>query len=310
MTAQIILYIFSFGIIWFAAGIIVNSVDRIAHKLNLSSFSVSFFVLGILTSIPEISVGINSLIDNKPEIFAGNLIGGILVIFLLVIPLLAVFGNGLKLNHQMSKDNLLFALFVILAPSIFILDGRISIIEGLASIFLYIVLIFIIEKKKGLLERIKDEIINNTDQVDTDLVKLVVGVVTVFIVSKFIVDSTIFFSNFYNISPYLISLVILSVGTNLPELSLVFRSVLLKKNEVALGDFLGSAVANTVIFGVLTVIRGSDFLIKNHFLQTFIFVAGGLGLFYIFSRSKQDISRNEGLILLLAYVGFLIVEIM
>ena len=303
-----ILYIFSFGIIWYAAGMIVNSVDRLAHKLNLSSFSVSFFVLGILTSMPEISVGINSLIDNKPEIFAGNLIGGIIVIFLLVIPLLALFGNGVKLTHQLSRDQLLLALFVILAPSIFVMDGKITPIEGLTSIFLYLVLIFIIEKKKGLLERIKDEIINNKNQVDNDLIKLIGGVVIVFVVSKFIVDSTILFSSFFNISPYLISLIILSVGTNLPELSLVFRALILKKNEVALGDFLGSAAANTVIFGVLTVIKGSNIYIENHFLQTFIFVFSGLVLFYVFSRSKQDISRNEGLALLLVYLGFLVVE--
>ena len=75
MILQLFFYIFSFLLIWFVAGLIVTSVDRLAHKLNLSSFAVSFFLLGILTSVPEISVGINSLIDKKPEIFVGNLIG-------------------------------------------------------------------------------------------------------------------------------------------------------------------------------------------------------------------------------------------
>ena len=86
----------------------MDSVDRLAHKLHLSSFAVSFFLLGILTSVPEISVGVNSLIERKPEIFVGNLIGGIIVIFLLIIPVLAVFGNGVKLTHQMSRDHLVF----------------------------------------------------------------------------------------------------------------------------------------------------------------------------------------------------------
>src|SRR3989338_10797484 len=119
MMLQLFFYIFAFLLIWFAAGVIVTSVDRLAHKLNLSSFAISFFLLGILTSVPEISVGISSVIDKKPEIFVGNLIGGVAVIFLLIIPLLAVFGGGVKLTHQLEKHNLIFALLVIITPTVF-----------------------------------------------------------------------------------------------------------------------------------------------------------------------------------------------
>lgn len=309
MAAQIIVYILSFIVIWFAAGIIVNSVDRLAHKLNLSSFVVSFFLLGVLTSIPEISVGINSLINNKPEIFVGNLVGGIIVLFLLIIPLLAVFGNGVKLAHQMNKDHLIFALLVIVVPSVFTLDGAISIGEGLFSILIYSILIYVIEKKKGLLERIKDNFIHNKNHVDYDLIKIAVAVLIVFLLSKYIVNTTIYFSEIFGISTFLISLIVVSVGTNLPEFSLVVRSLMMKKKEVALGDYLGSAAANTLIFGSLVMAKGSTIFVQDSFLRTFIFVAGGLGLFYIFSRSKQDISRNEGLVLLIVYGAFLIAEV-
>ena len=287
----------------------MTSVDRLAHKLNLSSFAVSFFLLGILTSVPEISVGINSLIDKKPEIFVGNLIGGVAVLFLLIIPILAVFGGGVKLAHQLEGDKLLFALIVILAPSVFALDGKISFGEGLFSLFHYAFLVYIIEKRKGILERIKDNFIDNKNQVINDLVKIIGGVVVVFFVSKFIVDTTIYFSNLFQISPFLISLVIVSIGTNLPEFSLVIRALLLQKKEVAFGDYLGSAAANTLVFGLLVLLNKGDVIVPNNFFQTFIFIAGGLMLFYIFSRSKQDISRVEWLILLLAYGAFLIFEI-
>ena len=287
----------------------MTSVDRLAHKLNLSSFAVSFFLLGILTSVPEISVGINSLIDKKPEIFVGNLIGGVAVLFLLIIPILAVFGGGVKLAHQLEGDKLLFALIVILAPSVFALDGKISFGEGLFSLFHYAFLVYIIEKRKGILERIKDNFIDNKNQVINDLVKIIGGVVVVFFVSKFIVDTTIYFSNLFQISPFLISLVIVSIGTNLPEFSLVIRALLLQKKEVAFGDYLGSAAANTLVFGLLVLANKGDVIVPNNFFQTFIFIAGGLILFYIFSKSKQDISRVEGLILLLAYVAFLIFEV-
>lgn len=310
MILQLFFYIFAFLLIWFAAGVIVTSVDRLAHKLNLSSFVISFFLLGILTSVPEISVGISSIIDKKPEIFVGNLIGGVVVIFLLIIPLLAVFGGGVKLTHQMEKDKLIFALVVILAPSIFSLDGKISLSEGIFSIFHYAFLVYIIEKRKGLLERIKDKLIADKDQVISDLLKIITGVAVIFIASKYIVDTTINLSDYFGISSFLISLVVISIGTNLPELSLVIRALLLKKKEVAFGDYLGSAAANTGIFGLLVLFNKGEIILPNHFFKTFIFIVGGLTLFYIYSRSKNDISREEGLSLLTIYASFLIFEML
>ncbi|PIQ72690.1 hypothetical protein COY13_01085 [Candidatus Roizmanbacteria bacterium CG_4_10_14_0_2_um_filter_36_35] len=96
---KIFFYLVSFLILWYCSGIIIRSVDRFAHRLKLSSFAVSFFVLGILTSVPEFSVGINSIINKTPDVFVGNLLGSSLVLFIFVIPLLAVFGGGVKMVH-------------------------------------------------------------------------------------------------------------------------------------------------------------------------------------------------------------------
>lgn len=308
MLLNIIFYLFSFLVIWFGAGMVVSSVDRISHKLNLSAFAVSFFLLGILTSVPEISVGINSVIQNDPDIFIGNLIGGVVVIFLLVIPILAIWGKGIKLVHQMENKNLIFALLVIAAPTIFVLDGRVGFTEGLFSIILYSVLVYVVEKKKGLFEKVKDKIMDGNNHILEDLLKILGGVVTIFLASKFVVNGTVYFSQFFHISEFLLSLVVVSLGTNLPELSLVVRSLAMKKKDVAFGDYLGSAAANTLIFGALVLLSGGNVVTENHFLQTFIIVIGGLWMFFLFARSKNDVSRKEGLILLGLYIFFLIVE--
>src|SRR3989339_2170314 len=103
ISIHLIFYLTAFFILWYCSGIIINSVERLAHKFKLSSFAVSFFVLGILTSIPEFSVGINSIINKTPDIFVGNLLGASLIIFILIIPLLAVLGNGVKMIYQLSS---------------------------------------------------------------------------------------------------------------------------------------------------------------------------------------------------------------
>ncbi|MCL4338506.1 hypothetical protein M1271_02360 [Patescibacteria group bacterium] len=308
MFVDIAVYIISFIVIWFGAGLIVDGVGNLSHKLNISSFATSFFVLGILTSIPEASVGINSIINHTPDIFVGDLIGASLVLFILAIPILAIFGNGIKLSHQMTPHKLILSLFVVAAPVFLILDKTISSTEGLFLIFLYLALFYSVEKKKGILENIKDRILDGKTHFLEDVMKLTGGALLVFVSSKILVDKTIYFSGVLGIAPFLISLLVLSIGTNLPELSLAIRSVILGKKEVALGDYVGSAAANTLIFGVLTLINGGEVVVSNHYLQTLIFMVLGLGFFYYFSRSKNDISRKEGIVLLSLYFLFIFME--
>ncbi len=309
MVVQLIIYLAAFFFIWIGADLLVNSVVRLAHKLNLSSFAVSFFVLGILTSIPELSVGISSIIDKDPQIFVGNLIGASFMLFMLIVPILAIFGNGIKLAHQLTERNLIFSLFVILTPIIFISDGIITRKEGLFMILIYSLLFYFIEKRKGLLEKVHDRLFDGTKEGPVDLGKIVLGSIIVFLSSKILVDKTIYFANVFGISPFLISLLLLSVGTNLPEFSIVVDSIFKKHKEVAFGDYIGSAAANTFLFGFLALINGPFTIESGYFFLTFILFALGIVLFYVFSRSKKDISRQEGIALLLVYVFFIVFEL-
>lgn len=309
MLLDLTLLLLSFLAIWFGAGLIISSIEDLSHKLNISAFATSFFILGILTSIPEFSVGINSIIDHDPEIFIGTLIGASLVLFLFVIPILAVLGNGIVLSHQLDGRKLPLTLFVVTAPSFLIVDRKVTPVEGLFLVILYFVLFYIIEKRKGFLERVRDRIIDGKTHILKDLLKILGGSIIVFLFSKVVVDQTILLSELFHVSPFLMSLLVLSLGTNLPELSLAIRSVTFGKKEVALGDYVGSAAANTLIFGLLTIINQKEIILDNHFFITFIFMIFGLVLFFYFTRSKNDISRQEGLCLLLYYFTFIFLEI-
>lgn len=307
---QLIVYLAAFFFIGMGADLVVDSVVRLARKLNLSSFAVSFFVLGILTSLPEMAVGISAIVDKNPPVFVGNLIGASFMLFMLVIPILAIFGNGIKLAHQLTERNLIFSLFVVLTPVIFIADGAITRQEGLFMVLIYSLLFYFIEKKKGLLEKVHDRLFDGTTEGPLDLGKIALGSTIVLLSSKILVDKTIYFAKIFNFSPFLISLLLLAVGTNLPEFSVAVGSIRRKHKEVAFGDYLGSAAANTFLFGLLVLLNGSFTIVDNNFLGSLVLFVFGLFFFYIFSRSKRDISRQEGIILLLVYFLFLAVEVL
>ena len=303
--------VIAFTVIWIASDYILKSVVRLSRRVHMSSFAVSFLVLGMLTSLPEFAIGFNSILTGEPEVYVGNLIGASFVIFTLIIPLLAVFGNGISLQHNMSSRYLLFALFVIFVPALLTADSSITRVEGIAMILLYGILISYLDKKQSLLDKVKSFtslLIPNKRGKIMDVVKIAAGAAVIFFASRILVNEAVILAGFFSISPLIIGLILLAVGTNIPELFIGVKSLLNHQKDVAFGDYLGSAAANTFIFGVMTVMYGS-FTVINHFVMITALLFVGLGLFITFGLRKNDISRNEGLALLLIYISFLVVEI-
>src|SRR3990172_4628376 len=216
---NLIIYCFSFVAIWFGAGLVITAVDRIARQLRLSSFAISFFVLGLLTSIPEIAISINAVVDHKPEIFVGTLLGGTVVIFLLIIPFLAILGRGVRINHDLSTRNLLLCLAVIAAPGLFIIDHKVTNLEGVMLVLFYFMSFYFIKRSHGIFEEKHTEVLNLKLYSFVDIAKVAAGIGIVFVSSQFIVSQTLVFAQMLNIPAFYLSLIVLSIGTNLPELS-------------------------------------------------------------------------------------------
>ena len=306
---NLFLYIISFIMMWFGAGLIISAASKFSKKLRLSPFMFSFVFLGILTSTPEFSVGLQAVANHDAEIFVGNLLGGIVVIFLVVIPLLAVFGNGISLKHELDNKMLLATMGVILAPSVFILDKRVTNLEGGILIFLYLALVYFVQRKNGIFDRNNQQLLNMKAYSYKDFLKILLGLGLVFVSSNLIVEKTMYFADLFNISAFYIGLIIIALGTNLPELTLAIRSVISGKKELAMGDYIGSAAVNTLLFGIFTILHNGEVITINNFIITFIFIITALGLFYIFSRAKNYISRNNGFVLLGIYVIFVVLEL-
>lgn len=212
--------------------------------------------------------------------------------------------------HQLNQRSLVFCLFAVGVPTTLIVDGSFSRKEGLFLVLIYCLLFYFIEKRKGLMEKIHDRLFDKKREGFLNLVIIIFGCLTIFLSSKILVDKTLYFVKVFHISPFLISLLLLSVGTNLPELSVAVESVIKKHKEVAFGDYIESATANSFFFGVLLLVNGPFTIPRNNFLSILVLFVFGLILFYFFSRSKKDISRQEGLILLLVYSLFVVTEIL
>lgn len=320
IATHLLLFILSTGLLWFFAGIVIEAVEAVARKFKRSGFTVAFFVLGALTSVGEISIAVNSTINGTPEIAAGNLVGSSFVLLMFIIPVLAIVGNGVKLKNTLNNKQMAIALFTILLPALLLLDGDVRISEGVICLLSYVTLLYFIregrwwwQKKPNtvadIMSEVEEELTDSKGSKTMDIVKMIGGAAVIFFAGNLLVDEAVYFSELLNVPGSVIGLVLLSVGTNIPEVAIAVRAIRKNNVGIAFGNYLGSAVTLTALFGLLALFNG-EFVVEasNFFFAAGLMVAG-LFAFYVFSNSEQDISRKEGVVLISLYASFLALQI-
>lgn len=311
MIGHLLIFVSSILIIWFFAGILIDSISRIAKKFNKRGFMVAFFALGLLTSISEISVALNSSIENVPQISAGNLAGASLVLLFFAVPILAILGGGITLRHIISTRNLQLSLITIAAPTIMLVDGDVTRLEGILMIIMYLALVVSIRGQKKTDESLPIETPQPVEKftVVNDFLKVIFGGICIFIAGHFLVVQSSYIANWLGIPGSIVGLLLLSIGTNAPELVIAARSIFKKRKEIAFGDYIGSAAMNTLIFGFTPFMSGKFAVDAEAFTFTSLVFISGLIFFYSFACSKYSISKKEGLILILFYVAFIATQL-
>lgn len=309
MTEHLAIFALSFAGIWIGSGLAVRSVERLSQFLKASSFTVSFLVLGVFASMSELSVGVNAIVVGDPEIFVGNLIGASIVLLLLIVPLLALIGTSIRISPEFQGFNLRASLIVIALPVLLVLDGTISRIDSIIAVVLFVLLLVSVQTKRGFIDRLKSMGARPGMKVGREVAKTIFGVTIIFIASRFVVQETLYFSNLFSLSPFLISLLVIALGTNIPELSFVLRSALSGNKQVAFGGYIGSASFNTFLLGLLALIYGKPIALSNSYVISLLFLVVGLVAFYYFARTKNTISRKEGVVLVVLYTIFICTEI-
>jgi cation:H+ antiporter len=123
-----------------------------------------------------------------------------------------------------------------------------------------------------------------------------------------LVQQTLWLSTTFGTTPFVVSLLMLSIGSNLPELVVAAQAVIRRKSEVAYGSYLGSGVANAFFFGLLTIMHQQTIIVRDGLSLLFPAIFLLIILFFFFLRSLKGLSRVEGFTLLLIYITYIIAE--
>jgi cation:H+ antiporter len=311
VLVHVLISVAAIGVIWYFAGVLVDNVSRIARRYCKSGFFMAFFILGFFTSVSEFSVAANSLIGKVPEVSVGNLVGASFVILMLLVPLLAVAGRGIVVNDAVTNRTFAFMLAIIAAPALLMLDGNVTRTEGILLVLLYVTMAYVLYRKRVAIQACEPVHIDPLTQMRStalDLGRIALAGIAVFVGAHFLVEQAVNLSAAFSIPTSLVGVLMLSLGTNIPEIVIALRSLARATPDIAFGNYLGSAAMNTLIFGMLAIGSGT-FLIEPSvfFVTTTLFVTGIVFLF-IFARSHLTITRKEGIFLFLFYAAFLLFQ--
>lgn len=123
--------------------------------------------------------------------------------------------------------------------------------------------------------------------------------------SDFLVDGSSAIAQKLHISELIIGLTIVSVGTSMPELFVSTTSALEGYSDLSIGNIIGSNICNLLlILGLSAVIRPVKFQKQTKWLENPISIILTF-IFLIICNTNQDVSRSEGIFLIVLFILFL-----
>lgn len=277
---------------------------KLAENFHLSKYIVGFVIVAFISIIPETLISINSAIAGIPEFGLGTLFGSNVADLTLIFAILIIYaGRGIKIESKVLKNVRLYPFFLFL-PLLFGLNGSYSRIEGVAliltgSLFYYLVF------KNGV--EVSERLRDGKDKYKNFLL-LLVAMIMLLVGSHFTVTSATDLAHALKISPILIAMLVVSLGTTMPELFYSLKSVKKKDDGLAIGDIMGSVLADaTIVVGFLAVIDPFYFPVKIVYITGAFMVAASLVLLR-FMKSGRTISKKEGFMLLAFWVIYALTE--
>jgi len=292
-----------------SANWVVKATAYFSKRLGIQSFLLGFLVLGFATTIPEMFVAYQAVTDGIPQMAVGNLLGGSILLLSFIMGGSALFLKRIILDHGMTKRDIGLSTLVVAMPAIALWDGRLTRFEGLILIIAYIIHILVINREQHVMSHIEHHAKNIKHPMHAILLGIG-GILGLAFSSRLIVTIAEGLARQFSISPFVIGLFLITFGTNLPEFTLAVEAIIRKKRDVAFGDVLGSAVINTPILGVICMI--APFSVPDHLRMraTLILLFGTSLFFWWAASSKRDITRREGMALLIIYILFVGFEMM
>ena len=319
MITLIFFCVIGFLLLYYGAEWLVKGALSLAKSLGETAGVIGLTVVAFGTSTPEFVVSLVSSIKGNSMIAVGNVIGSNICNISLILGISALF-NPLTSSRSVFKRDIPIMLGISLYLILLSLDSRLGRLEG-ATLFGGIILytyfnyhVAIKESRQGqghLTEGLESEIeeIGYITSRSRQIIFVLVGIAGVVAGAQLVVASAVKIMEMLGVSEKFIGLTIVAFGTSLPELATSVVAAIRKEMDISIGNLVGSNVFNILsVLGAASLIRPIP--IPGGFIESGMIIDYMVMIFtsflpWLFMRKGLTVKREDGLLLVIIYFGYL-----
>lgn len=308
-----ILLIIGLALITFCADLLTRGCVGMAARFRVPEFIIGLTVMAVGTSMPELTVSMMSALKGSSSMAIGNVTGSNIFNTLIILGICAMIKPVIISKENVRRDipiciGVSLLLWIATADRLFGISDvdTINRVEGIILLMLYVAtIIYSIRSSKGAEDK-------GTSEPQMGWVKIfgfiIIGLAGLIFGGNLCLDSATAIARAWGVSESIIAITIVAAGTSLPELASSLSAIISKKPSLALGNILGSNIANILlILGASASIKP---LTMGDITQLDLGMVVGSAILLMLSAlvmGKRRITRFEGALFFAAYVTYVVV---
>lgn len=310
MTLSLLALLGGLVLLTFSADRLVVSAVALSSKSGLSPVLIGAVVVGLGTSAPELSVSLSAALDNDLGLAVGNVVGSNIANVTLVIGAAALVAPLRSQVLVLRREGVLMFLAVSLLGW-FLLDQQLVRWEGMVLLAGMVVALWLLVRwaKGGHVdESIAEPQIEELTGVDRPAwVHVLLGLLSLGLTllgAELLVGGASDLAIELGLSSTLIGLLLVAVGTSLPELATALASARRRESDLVIGNIVGSNLFNSLGVAGVAAVVGPSALDGQLLIPAVVVMVVTAALAGLFSLTGGRVVRREGLVLLAAFAAY------
>lgn len=291
----------------------VRGAVALARRLRISTWIIGATVVAIATSMPELAVTFDAFASGAPELAVGNVVGTNIVNVLFII------GCGAVIAPLVIRPQLLrFDIPIMVGSTVLLLalslDGSLDLFDGVLLLLVFVgVMLATVLNGRRLKENRRntdepaDEIPDRSGPVWRAVICVASGVLALVVGAQLLVEGAITVASGLGVSELVIGLTVVAIGTSLPELASMVAAVRAGESDVALGNVVGSNVANIgLVLGLPTILSPGVTVPGAALALDIPLMIAAAAAFAVVAYTGHRVVRLEGAVFLALYLIYLV----
>lgn len=315
MLIQLLILLIGFLILIKGADIFVESASSVAKHLNVPDILIGLTIVAFGTSAPEAAVSIKAVLSQNSDMVLGNIVGSNILNILLILGV-AAFIAPITVQNNTIKKEIPFLLLVTVLMSVLLMDNwwvqdRINMISRQDGLVILIVFTIFIYYLFSLARSGEAEKIIAKYSLPKAVIFAILSLIAIIIGGNCVVNSASSIAASLGVSERFIALTIVALGTSLPELVTSIIAARKGKQDLALGNIIGSNIFNICFVAGVPAAFIGDIIPSESVTMDLIVLIASTALLFIFAFTGKKLSKREGamfLLLFVIYYGYLIIS--